>query len=428
MAINEWWSCDGNGHGEVEAPRTRPIVSRRSFISSVTLGALGWLAASPAMAQLTMSKDGSDHVFVSIFLRGGADGLNIVSPVGEDAYHAKRPTLGLSTKEALDLDGFFGLNPAMASLMPLYKEGQLGLVHACGSQDNTRSHFEAMSSMERGLDGREDGDASGWLARHLINTPPSSTTPLRAVAIGRTMPDSLRGANNSISLGSIADYRLQVSEERHDKVRSKLVELYGDRKDPFGVAGRETLEVLGALKRIDVTHYKPENGAKYPESDLGSALSQVAMLIKAGIGLEVACLDKGGWDTHYGQNLAGLLSGLLKDLADSLTAFHQDMGTSMKRVTVAVQTEFGRRVHENQSLGTDHGRGSVMFVLGGDVRGGKVYGKWPGLRDDQLDEVGDLRVTTDYRDVLAEVMMKQGNHHIDNVFRGLKHEPLGIVS
>ncbi len=421
MALNKWWSCDGEGHEEIESPRTRPVISRRGFINTVTTGALGWLAASPALAQLTVGNSNPDKVYVSIFLRGGADGLNIVAPVGEDGYHAKRPTLGIDKSDALDLDGFFGLNPALSPILPLYKEGSLGIVHACGSQDQTRSHFEAMNAMERGLDGRKDGDASGWLARHLINTPNDRSTPLRAVAISRTMPDALRGATDAIALGSIDEYQLRVPKDRHDAVHAHLVNLYGTQKDPFAVAGRETLEVLTALKKIDVSHYAPANGAKYPESDLGRALSQVAMLIKAGIGGK-------GWDTHYGQNLAGLLTGLVKDLGDCLAAFHLDMGTSMKNITLSVQTEFGRRVRENQSLGTDHGRGSVMFAMGGAVKGGKVYGKWPGLADAQLDEVGDLRVTTDYRNVLAEVLEHHGNRDIGKVFAGLRRSPIGIMA
>jgi uncharacterized protein (DUF1501 family) len=365
-------------------------------------------------------------VLVSIFLRGGADGLNIVAPVAEDAYAEKRPTLGLAAKETLDLDGFFGLNPALAAIAPLFHEGNLGIVHACGSQDQTRSHFEAMSSMERGLDGREEGDASGWLARHLVETPSPDATPLRAVAIGRTVPDSLRGATDAISLGSIDEYRLQVDAKRYETVKSRLSDLYGTSKDAFGVAGRETLGVLDALKRIDVANYKPSNGAAYPESDLGRAMSQIAMLIKANVGLEVACLDKGGWDTHYGQNLAGLLTGLVKDLGDSLAAFNQDLGGEMGKVSVVVQTEFGRRVRENQSLGTDHGRGSVMLAMGAGVHGGKVYGNWPGLRDDQLDEVGDLRVTTDYRSVLAEALRFHGNPAPRNVFPGMPDARVGL--
>jgi uncharacterized protein (DUF1501 family) len=335
--------------------------------------------------------------------------------------------LGISKAEALDLDGFFGFNPALASLLPLFREGELGIVHACGSQDHTRSHFEAMSSMERGLSGREEGDASGWLARHLASTHAENSTPLRAVAIGRTMPDSLRGATDAIALGSIDDYRLRIDPARYDRVHRQLKELYGGKNDPFAAAGRETLDVLQAIRKLDVANYKPENGAVYPESDLGHALSQIAMLVKAKVGLEVAALDKGGWDTHYGQNIGGQLAGLLKDLGDSLAAFHTDMGASMKRTTVAVQTEFGRRVRENQSLGTDHGRASVMFVLGASVHGGKVYGQWPGLEDRQLDEVGDLRVTTDYRNVLAEILSSQGNHNVGQVFRGFGRQPVGII-
>jgi uncharacterized protein (DUF1501 family) len=232
------------------------------------------------------------------------------------------------------------------------------------------------------------------------------------------MPDSLRGATNAIALESLSDYRLDVGDGREEEVRKVLAELYSDGRDPLTSAGRETLEVLGTLNRLDPRHYTPDNGAIYPKSDLARALSQVAFLIKANVGLEVAALDKGGWDTHYGQNIGGQLTGLLDDLAKSLAAFAQDIGSQMSRVTVTVQTEFGRRVRENQSLGTDHGRASAMFVLGRGIRGGKVYAKWPGMEDHQLDSVGDLRVTTDYRSVLAEILSERmGTYDIGRVFQ-----------
>jgi uncharacterized protein (DUF1501 family) len=363
-------------------------------------------------------------VLVSIFLRGGADGLNIVVPHGEDAYHRRRPVLGVpspgSALGAIDLDGFFGLNPALGRLLPLFKEEKLAIVHACGSMDQTRSHFEAMNAMERGLDGIHDGPASGWLARHLLESPPSKSTPLRAVAFSRTMPDSLRGATHALALESLTDFRLEAPPE----IRAALVDLYSGGKDAFSNAGRETLEVLDQLSALDPSSYQSD--APYPDSDLAKALKQVAFLVKSDLGLEVACLDKGGWDTHYGQNLAGLLTGLLDDLGASLAAFAADLGPELSRVSVVVQTEFGRRLQENQSLGTDHGRGAVMFVLGGGVRGGKVYADWPGLEDRQLDEVGDLRVTTDYRTPLGEVLRRQ--YPSSTVFSEAASRPLHLFS
>ncbi|HSI73019.1 MAG TPA: DUF1501 domain-containing protein [Fimbriimonas sp.] len=423
LGARDWWSCDGNGHTAAEEPRVAPVVTRRGLITGAALAGVTWLANSPSLAQLTVASDkASKNILVSIFLRGGADGMNLVVPHGDDAYYRNRPLLGVAKKDVLDLDGFFGFNPSLASMLPLYKEGKLGIVHACGSMDQTRSHFEAMNAMERGLDGLNEGPVSGWLARHLIANPRQNTTPLRAVAFGRTMPDALRGATNAIALESLQDFKLDGS----DAVQRALADLYGSGKDPLTNAGRETLTVLDQLKRLDPAAYKPEHGAAYPESDLAKALKQVAFLVKADIGLEIACLDKGGWDTHYGQNLGGQLSGLLEDLSKSLAAFTSDLGPELSRVTVIVQTEFGRRLRENQSLGTDHGRGSVLFALGGGVKGGKVYGRWPGLEAHQLDPEGDLRVTTDYRTVLHEALSSRLGSN-EPVFLDMGEQPLGML-
>jgi uncharacterized protein (DUF1501 family) len=424
IEAQDWFACDGLGHGETPAPSVCARVSRRGLLAGISAAALGW-AASPAVAQLSIGNGSeTDHVLVTIFLRGGADCLNMVVPNGEAAYHRNRPVLAV--KDSLPLDNFFGLNRAMGAILPLFREGDLAIVQAVGSGDQTRSHFEAMNTMERGLAGGTEGDSSGWLARHLLATPRSRATPLRAVAISRTMPDALKGATNTIALEELANYRLDVGQGDGESVRRKLADLYSDGKDPLTSAGRETLEVLGTLNRLDPRSYKPSAGAIYPKSDLGSALTQVAFLIKANVGLEVVCLDKGGWDTHYGQNLGGQMTGLLDDLGKCLAAFHQDLGGEMKRVTVTVQTEFGRRVRENQSLGTDHGRASAMFVLGKGIKGGKVLGKWPGMEDSQLDEVGDLRVTTDYRSVLAEVLDNRlGTADISKVF-GSAPQPVGM--
>jgi uncharacterized protein (DUF1501 family) len=260
-----------------------------------------------------------------------------------------------------------------------------------------------MNTMERGLAAGSAGDASGWLARHLAATEPAKPSPLRAVAFGGTMPDSLRGATSAIAINGLDEFRLISDEEA--AMTAVLKELYGSGKDAMSLAGAETLQVLDSLNQLDPKSYRPSNGAAYPKSDLGRALEQVALLIRADVGLEVAVLDRGGWDTHVAQGVsAGLLSNNLQDLGSSLAAFTRDLGTEMSRVTVVVQTEFGRRLQENTGLGTDHGRASVMFLLGGGVRGGKVYTRWPGLEDHQLEPPGDLRVTTDYREVLSAVL------------------------
>lgn len=380
-------------------------ISRRGLLATLGFGAAGLLSAKSALAQVVLSEDAKDHegdIVVNVFLRGGMDGLSAVVPYAEDAYHRARPSLRVrSPKEsgdakALDLDGFFGLNPAMAALLPLFKDGKMSFVHAVGSGDQTRSHFEAMNAMERGMYQMRGGLQTGWIARHLAATPRLNQTPLRAVALSATMPDSLRGASHATALDSLTDFRLA-----NPSMREMLTTLYGNGKDVMTQAGRETLDVLDKLAKIDVK-IDPN---QYPASDLGRALQQVAVLIRSNVGLEVASLEMGGWDTHVAQGT--FLPGYLKDLATALAAFHADMATEMSRITVIVQTEFGRRVEENTGLGTDHGRASTMFLFGGGVVGGKVFAEWPGLEKTQLDNIGDLKVTTDYRDVLADALTKR---------------------
>lgn len=422
---SDWFSCDGIGG-------TR--LTRRSLLLGASAGAVSWITARSAIAQLAIrsGKNVEGETLVVIFLRGGADGLNVVPPYREDAYHRIRPSLGLakpndlaspSVDRALDLDGFFGLHPALDTLLPLFRDGKLGIVHAVGSNDETRSHFEAMNAMERGLPEQREGDASGWLARHLTTVPRGDASPLRAVAFGSTMPDSLRGATGAIALQSLEEFRITSRDDQRSAwLESSLRKAYAKGDDEMTRAGRSTLSVLDTLNRFDPRAYRPSGAASYPDTELGNALRQVAFLIKAGLGLEVACLDKGGWDTHVAQGRGqGWLASLLDDLGRSMSAFHSDLGARMRHVTVVVQTEFGRRAYENTGLGTDHGHGSVMFLLGGGTVGGKVHGRWPGLEADALAGTGDLAVTTDYRNVLAEVLTKRlGNPRVEEVFPGLQ--------
>lgn len=425
-----WWSCDGGPAFE----------SRRTVLKTAAAGLAALLGGTSALAQVALTgseatRDGD--ILVVIFLRGGMDGLNTVVPFGDDAYYRLRPGLGIAgpdnrarvvSERALDLDGFFGLHPALAPLLPYFEDEELAIVHAVGSQDRTRSHFEAMNTMERGLASQSGGTASGWLARHLVSMPARTGSPMRAIALGSIMPDSLRGGTGAVAIQSLDEFQLEVNGRSPEAVERTLAELYRVGDDPMTAAGRDTLKVLDAMRRLNPSSYRSD-GAPYPNSDLGSGLRQVAMLIKADLGLEVAALDKGGWDTHVTQGTTtGWLASLLDDVAKSLHAFASDLGSTMKRVTVVVQTEFGRRAYENSALGTDHGRASCLFVLGGGTRGGKVYGDWPGLADDRLED-GDLRVTTDYRQVLAEVLDRRlRNPALDRVFPGFAGRPLGIVA
>jgi uncharacterized protein (DUF1501 family) len=425
-----------------------PTLSRRQLLFGGALAATGLAAAGPsALADIAVRAGGhkathnaSPNVLVTIFLRGGADGLNVVVPYGEDAYYRNRQTIGIAapndkrqTQRALKLDEFFGLHPALSDLHPLYENGSLGFVHACGSGDRTRSHFEAMSTMESGARDERSDSSSGWLARHLASTQADTNSPLRAVAFSSVMPDVLRGATNATALNSLNDFHLYLpdtsrssaekNDQREDVVHRALVQMYGDGRDEITEAGRETLSVLKTLNRLDPRHYQPSGGAAYPESELGNGLRQVACLIKARVGLEVACLDRGGWDTHIAQgSTGGWMAQQLDDVGRSLAAFTRDMGQDLRHVTVVVMTEFGRRLQENSGLGTDHGRAGVMMLLGGGVRGGQVFARWPGLEDAQLEPPGDLRSTTDYRDVLAEVLARRlRNNRLERVF--LKHQP-----
>ena len=405
-----WISCDGDGNtGTPPDPR---VVTRRAALGRVLAGAAlaGW-AGHSALAQVALGgkPDAGRDVLVTLFLRGAADGLSMIIPHGDPDYYRARPTLAIARKTALDLDGFFGLHPALGALAPHFHEGRMATVHAVGSQDRTRSHFEAMATMERGLPDNRATSSSGWLGRYLTATPAVSPSPLRAVAWGDLLPDSLRGAIDTTVLSSLGDFRLDLPSGRAGNLTAALAGLYAGGEDAVSAAGRETLSVLNSLHRIDPAHYRPENAATYPKTDLGVGLRQVACLIKANVGLEVACLDRGGWDTHVGQGGAtGWLAQQLTDIGDSLGAFMQDLGAShLGRVTVVVMTEFGRRVAENSGLGTDHGRASALFVLGGGVNGGRVYGRWPGLAPDKLEGPGDLPVTTDYRTILAEIIARR---------------------
>lgn len=368
-------------------------------------------------------------VLVSLFLRGGMDGLHAVPPYTERAWRDARPTLRLpepgQVGGIVDLDGRFGLHPKLAPLQPLFQSKQLALVHACGSPDSTLSHFEAMQTMERGV---SDGNstATGWITRHLNCSPFPSTSPLRALAIGDVLPKSMQGSLSAMAVRSITDFRLAVPGE-WTGFRSHLAALYARGADAAQVAGRETLALLSDLEKLDPGRYTPQGGAVYPDTGLGNALKQVAQLIKAEVGLEIAALDLGGWDSHVAQ--VKLMDPLLEELAASLAAFHADLGARMRNVTLLAMSEFGRRVHENSGLGTDHGRGTVLFALGGGIRGGRVYGSWPGVAEGQTDRDGNLRVTTDYRQVLGEVVEKRlGNPAVREVFPGWSAPYLNLAA
>jgi uncharacterized protein (DUF1501 family) len=320
-------------------------------------------------------------VLVCLFLRGGADGLHLVAPYGDAAYYAQRPRIAVprpddtrvpAAQRGVALDGFFALNPALAPLRESFQAGHLAIVHAAGSPDQSRSHFSAMETMERGVaDGATTG--TGWLGRHLQTAAAGSHSPLRALAIGDTLPQSLEGALGATAVDSLAAFRLTLPAAWSTGFHAALASLYAEAEGPLAEAGRETRRLLQALEHLQPEKYRPEGGARYPNSDFGRGLAQIAQLIKAQLGLEVACLDLGGWDSHVGQE--PLLEGLMRDLAGGLAAFHADLGSRIDRVTLLAMSEFGRRVRENGGLGTDHGRATCFWLMGGSIRGGRVVAK-----------------------------------------------------
>jgi uncharacterized protein (DUF1501 family) len=373
-------------------------------------------------------------VLVVVFLRGAADTLNMVVPHGEQAYYRLRPSLGVPRPDdrragagdrTIDLDGFFGFHPALRPLLPAWQAGHLAVVHACGAPDESRSHFKAMELMERGV-ADERGPASGWIGRHLASLDNGNASPLRAIGVGELPQRSLYGSVPASAFRSIADFHLGGDPVAALEMKAALAALYAD--DPLlGDRGGETLAILDILERL-TPGSEQGSGASYGQDDFSRSLQQVAMLIKAEVGLEVAAVDLGGWDTHFAQGaIQGAMPGLMSDLAGGLAAFHADLHAWLERLSVVVMTEFGRRAYENASLGTDHGHGGAMLLLGGHVQGGVVHGAWPGLGDGQLFGPGDLAVTTDYRDVLGELCSQRlGNPAVESVFPGYQAQRQGF--
>jgi uncharacterized protein (DUF1501 family) len=385
---------------------------RRDFCKLSLLGA-GAMALHPRLAFGSGSTQ--RDVLVCIFQRGGMDGLNVVVPYADNDYRRLRPTIGFAepgsdSASALDLDGFFGLNPAALALKPLFEAGELAFVHAAGGLHGDFSHFTAQALMERGVL-QHVPEYSGWLNRHLEIVGPS--VAFQAVGMGTAVAPSLRGDAPVIGVSSLAEVALTTRSPRAAATPDLLRLLYLG-SDEVDRAAQQAFDAIAVLDQADPAQFPVEQGASYPDTPFGRQMSEVAQLIKAGIGLEVACVDIGGWDHHNALN--DELTPLLQQFAETLAAFRTDLGARMTGVSVVAMTEFGRRAYENGSAGTDHGVGGVLIALGGGVVGGRVYADWPGLRDaDLLD--GNLSITTDYRTVLAEWLRKRaGNGETTGVF------------
>ncbi len=349
-------------------------------------------------AQLSTTVERDDkRTLVVVFLRGGADGLTLVVPREDDHYYRARPLLAVKKQETINLDGTFGLHPQLAPLEAAWKEGDLAIVHAAGSEDDTRSHFEAQDLMEHG-----GLVAGGWLGRFLRARGPG-TSPLSAVALAPTLPEVLSGAPGATAFQQIGEFSIGTETAEFSR---ELRRLYEIESGPLRAAAENTFEAMRRIEAIDVKA-SPANGAAYDANDdFHQGLRQVAQLIRADVGLDAASVDLNGWDTHFTQNIA--ITGNITSLGGGLAAFRRDLGARMAATTVVVMSEFGRRFAENTSFGTDHGRGGVMFVMGGGVRGGRMHGEWRGLSRELLEGPGDLPVWTNYRDVLAPVLARHG--------------------
>jgi uncharacterized protein (DUF1501 family) len=405
-------------------------MDRRYFLKSsgIALAGFGLMAAAPdflhqfADAQTLANAKGKRKTLITIFQRGAVDGLNMVVPYGEADYYNLRPGIAIQSPNradgAINLDGYFGLHPSLAPLETFWKNKQLAVIHSVGSPDNTRSHFDAQDYMESGTPGVKS-TRDGWLNRVLQTNKNEKDSPFRAVSMTTSIPRSLIGRAPTVAMTNLADFSIKAGVYTQS-VQGGFEGIYQDinEKDTLGETGKETFEAVNFLKQTNPSQFQPENGAAYPNTQLGRSLRQIAQLIKAGVGLEVAFAEVGGWDTHSNQGGArGQLSNLLRDFGASIAALATDLGGRMDDVVILTMSEFGRTARQNGTGGTDHGHGNAMLVLGSSVKGGKVYGDWKGLKPAQLYEGRDLDVTTDFRDVFAEVSMKHlGNKNLDKIF------------
>ena len=394
-------------------------VTRRVFLKGGAMTVVG-TAVLPGF--LTRAAFGAETLtrnkrLVVIFQRGAADGLNIVVPHGERAYYQMRPTIAIPERDVVDLDGLFGLHPQMSALKPLWDAKHLAIVHAAGSPDNTRSHFDAQDYMESGTPGIKSTE-DGWLNRALRGVS-GDDSPFRAVALGTSLPRMLTGAAPAVAISNLNDFGVGGNNPKAQPVATTFESMYDQSVDSvLHGTGQETFEAVKMLKANDPSKYRPEPGANYPRGRFGDALRQTAQLIKGNLGVQVAFTDIGGWDHHVNEGSSqGQLANLLREFSQSIAAFWIDLGSLAEDTVVVTMSEFGRTARENGTRGTDHGHANVMFVLGGPVRGGRVYGQWPGLEQHQLYEGRDLALTTDFRRVVGEAVAQHlGNRNLNGVF------------
>jgi uncharacterized protein (DUF1501 family) len=398
-------------------------ITRRYFMKTGGV-ALASFATAPtfllrtALAQTNPNQGVDRPILIAIFQRGAADGISMVVPFGDKHYSAARPQIAIpeplrgTDDRAIDLDGFFALHPSLGSLKPIYDSGHLAMVQAVGSPDSTRSHFDAQDYMESGTPGNKSV-ADGWLNRYLQATPENNATPFRAVALSATLPRSLSGQAPTVAMQRVAEFGLRGGRATPE-VEAMFADLYKD-----------TFDAVKLLRSTTSQQYTPANGVRYSNSAFGQALLQIAQLVKSDIGLQVAFAEVGGWDTHANQGSSrGQLSNRLRDFGDDIAALYRDLGDRMRNVVIITMTEFGRAIRQNGSGGTDHGHASSLFVVGGPVKGGRVYGQWPGLAPEQLYEGRDLALTTDFRTVFSEILATHmGAKDVSKIFPGFKQTP-----
>jgi uncharacterized protein (DUF1501 family) len=395
--------------------------SRRIFLKNgaFALVSLGFAPSFLARTAYAQGRTARARQLITIFQRGAVDGLSVVVPFGDREYYQARPSIAIARPgsngdagvSAVDLDGYFGLNPRLRPLKPFWDQRSLAIVHACGSPDSTRSHFDAQDYMETATPGVKS-TPDGWLNRYLraraaesaLPGAAASPSPFRAVALTPQLPRMLQGTAPALAMNQIGQFGIRGG----DAPAASFEAQYAAAADRIlGGTGRDAFDAMKMLKDADPAKYQPENGAEYPRTPFGQALRQIAQLTKAEVGLEVAFADVGGWDTHVNQGSSqGQLANRLDDLARGIAALVTDLGSRMADTVILTMSEFGRAVRENGNRGTDHGHGNAMMAIGGDIRGGKVYGRWPGLAVEQRYERRDLAVTTDFRDVFSEVVVR----------------------
>jgi uncharacterized protein (DUF1501 family) len=410
------------------------MVSRRVFVKNgaFALVSLGFAPSFLTRTAYAQGRSARAKQLIAIFQRGAVDGLSVVVPFGDSEYYRARPSIAIARPRsgdnaAFDLDGFFGFNPRLQPLKALWDQRALAIVHACGSPDATRSHFDAQDYMETATPGMK-ATPDGWLNRYLqARTHDASEgigepTPFRAVSLTQQLPRMLQGPAPALAINQINQFGIRGGQANGASFEAQYAAA-ADRV--LNGTGREAFDAIKMLKAADPAKYQPENGAEYPRSPFGQALRQIGQLIKADVGLEVAFADVGGWDTHVNQGSSqGQLANRLDDFGRGLAALAADLGSRMADTVIVTMSEFGRAVSENGNRGTDHGHGNAMMIIGGGVRGAKVYGKWPGLAREQRYDGRDLAVTTDFRDVFGEVVVRHlGLKDTQSIFPGYAISP-----